>query len=260
MFGSLKKRLQEAVEKVSKTIAKEEPKETKLPSEEPILPEETPVLEETDGKKEEAKIEQEPAAEPEPMENRILEEIELKKEEIQGIKEKEEEFERIKKDQEKILPSDERMVPQKSLQELIAETPVIEQIDKRMEALEELKGKVIEEKRSLFGKITEKKLSESDIENILKELNIALLENDVAVEVAERISEEVKVELLGATVKRGRVEDTIKEALSHAMLDVMSQEKIDLRERIKTKDGPFTIMMVGFNGVGKTSTAAKLAH
>ena len=260
MFGSLKKRLQEAVEKVSKTIAKEEPKETKLPSEEPILPEETPVLEETDGKKEEAKIEQEPAAEPEPMENRILEEIELKKEEIQGIKEKEEEFERIKKDQEKILPSDERMVPQKSLQELIEETPVIEQIDKRMEALEELKGKVIEEKRSLFGKITEKKLSESDIENILKELNIALLENDVAVEVAERISEEVKVELLGATVKRGRVEDTIKEALSHAMLDVMSQEKIDLRERIKTKDGPFTIMMVGFNGVGKTSTAAKLAH
>ncbi|MBI4174654.1 MAG: signal recognition particle-docking protein FtsY [Candidatus Aenigmarchaeota archaeon] len=241
MFGSLKKRLQEAVEKVSKTIAKEEPERF-----EPV----------------------------EMTDERILEEIELKKEEIREIKEKEEEFERIKKDKEKIMTPDERMIPQKSLQELIEETPVVEQIDKRMEELEELKGKVIEEKlphaieskkaareekRSLFGKITEKKLSESDIENILKELNIALLENDVAVEVAERISEDVKVELLGATVKRGRVEDTIKEALSHAMLDVMSQERIDLKERINSKNGPFTIMIVGFNGTGKTTSLCKLA-
>lgn len=221
MFGSLKKRLQEAVEKVSKSIAKEAIREI-----EPAI-KEIPKI---------AKItpEIEPEAKPQ---------------------------------------------PEKSLQDLIEETPLDSQIDKRIAELEDLKEKVREErlpaeiiesrteteqivkeeKRSLFGRIAEKKLTESEIEKILKELNIALLENDVAVEVAERISEDVKRELAGATVKRGRVEDTIKKALAHAMLDVMSQEKIDLAERISNKDGPFTIIFVGFNGVGKTTNLCKLA-
>ena len=104
---------------------------------------------------------------------------------------------------------------------------------------------------SFLRKITEKKLSDGDIEKILKELHIALLENDVAVEVAERITDGVKKQLSGSSVKRGKVEDTIKSALSAAMLDVMQQEKIDLHALIEKKDGPFMIMMVGFNGVGK---------
>ena len=46
----------------------------------------------------------------------------------------------------------------------------------------------------------------------------------------------------------------------HAMLDVMRQEKIDLADKIGKKDGPFTIIFVGFNGVGKTTNLCKLAY
>ncbi len=255
MFGSLKKRLQEAVDKVSKSISKEEKQEEPKQDAamQPQIIEEKPAMKDIEAEKT-AKIE----------------------EKLQPERSFAEEKEIIAKKE-----------PQKSLQELIEETKPEEpkadlesHIDKKIEELEELREKVREEKlpgeivesrletervskeekRSLFGRITEKKLTESEIEKILKELNIALLENDVAVEVAERISEDVKQELSGAVVKRGRAEDVIKDALRHAMLDVMKQERIDLADRIRNKDGPFTIMFVGFNGTGKTTCTAKLAY
>lgn len=228
MFGSLKKRLKEAVEKVSKSITKEdvkeEPKEAK-----------------------EAKQEQLDSAMTSEKENAVP--------------------------VAKALEKDERSAPD-------ADTAFEQELDERIEELRELKEKVQEErlppeiaesraetevvakeeKRSFLSKITEKNLTDSEIEKIMNELNIALLENDVAVEVADRISEDVKKELVGASVKRSKVDDTIKDALKHAMLDVMKQDKIDIDKMINEKKGPFTIMFVGFNGVGKTSSLAKLAY
>ena len=226
MFGSLKKRLQEAVEKVSKTIVKD---------------------------------------------TEIERQVDRKIEELEELKEKA---------KEERLPEEPAEKSQFSLEKLIEETPLDTQIDRKIRDMEDLREKakeerlppdiaeskieteqiMREEKRSLLGKITEKRLTESDIEKILKELNIALLENDVALEVAERISNDVKKELAGAVVKRGKAEDIIKESLSHAMLDVMNQENVDLAERIEKKDGPFTIIFVGFNGVGKTTNLCKLAY
>ena len=272
MFGSLKKRLQEAVEKVSKSI-KDEPK-TEQPEEIRIEAR----------RAEEFKLPEKPA-EPE-----IREKVAEAKEAISGpiekVREAIEKIEPLAKEAAKIIPVAKEETPsagEKTLQEIIEEAKPADfekQIDRKIEELEELKEKVREEripaeivesrieteqtareeKRSLLGKITEKRLSESEIERILKELNIALLENDVAVEVAERISDDVKRELAGAIVKRGKVEDVIKEALMHAMLDVMRQEKIDLADKIGKKDGPFTIIFVGFNGVGKTTNLCKLAY
>jgi len=117
-----------------------------------------------------------------------------------------------------------------------------------------------EERKGLLRKITEKTLTPEDIEVILKELEMALLENDVSVEVAERIGSDIKKQLAGVSVRRGTVEDVIKDALRNAVVDVLSQETIDLDALIEKKEGPFTIMMVGFNGVGKTTTLAKLAN
>ena len=272
MFGSLKKRLQEAVEKVSKSI-KDEPK-TEQPEEIRIEAR----------RAEEFKLPEKPA-EPE-----IREKVAEAKEAISGpiekVREAIEKIEPLAKEAAKIIPVAKEETPsagEKTLQEIIEEAKPADfekQIDRKIEELEELKEKVREEripaeivesrietdqvlkeeKRSLLGKITEKRLSESEMERILKELNIALLENDVAVEVAERISDDVKRELAGAIVKRGKVEDVIKEALMHAMLDVMRQEKIDLADKIGKKDGPFTIIFVGFNGVGKTTNLCKLAY
>ena len=272
MFGSLKKRLQEAVEKVSKSI-KDEPK-TEQPEEIRIEAR----------RAEEFKLPEKPA-EPE-IREKVAEAKEAISGSIEKVREAIEKIEPLAKEAAKIIPVAKEETPsagEKTLQEIIEEAKPADfekQIDRKIEELEELKEKVREEripaeivesrietdqvlkeeKRSLLGKITEKRLSESEMERILKELNIALLENDVAVEVAERISDDVKRELAGAIVKRGKVEDVIKEALMHAMLDVMRQEKIDLADKIGKKDGPFTIIFVGFNGVGKTTNLCKLAY
>ncbi|MBI2076519.1 MAG: signal recognition particle receptor subunit alpha [Candidatus Aenigmarchaeota archaeon] len=108
-------------------------------------------------------------------------------------------------------------------------------------------------KKSLFGglaqKITEKKLSEGEVEKILKELRTALLENDVALDVAEKLSDEVKRALAGKSIRRGEVEKIIKESLKTSMLDVLKQEKIDIGALIKDK--PLLVVFFGFNGVGK---------
>ena len=139
-------------------------------------------------------------------------------------------------------------------------------------ALEEVKkevGEIREEKirpkaekkphRGILKRIVEKTLSESDIEDIMKELEIALLENDVAVEVAERIGADVKSVLTGHAVKRGKTEEIIRTALRDAILDVLSQERVDIEKLIEAKDGPFLVTLIGFNGTGKTTTLAKLA-
>ena len=270
MFGSLKKKLQEAVEKVSKSI-KDEPK----PQEMPAYVEEPRVRTDTE-KPKEGLPEPELAAD----EMHEQQKMEKPKETAEAIETPIKHTARAASET-KTEPEESRAAVQ-SLDKIIEETkPDFEsQIQKKIEELEDLREKVAEEKlpaeiaesrveteqivreekRSLLGKITEKKLTEGEIEKILREISIALLENDVAVEVAERISDDVKRELAGAVVKRGRVEDTINDALRHAMLGVMKQEEINIDKQIRDKDGPFTIMMVGFNGTGKTTTLAKLAH
>src|SRR3989338_4265834 len=88
-----------------------------------------------------------------------------------------------------------------------------------------------EEKRSFISKIVkkiaEKTLAKEDIESIVKNLEMALLENDTALEVAEKICDDVRHQLIGRSVKRGDVEAAVKNALREAMLNVMKQEKID---------------------------------
>ena len=263
MFGSLKKKLQKAVEKVSKSI-KDEPKEEPRQLADAEKPKEVP----------ESELAAEEIREQQKME-KVKEAVRMAEPPIKQTAKAMPET--------KIGPEEKpRTNAGQSLDEIIEKTkPNFDaQIQKKIEELEDLREKVAEEKlpaeiaesrveteqivreekRSLLGRVTEKKLTEGEIEKILREINIALLENDVAVEVAERISDDVKRELAGAVVKRGRVEDTINDALRHAMLGVMKQEEINIDKQIRDKDGPFTIMMVGFNGTGKTTTLAKLAH
>lgn len=139
--------------------------------------------------------------------------------------------------------------------------PLIEKA--KVEEVPEIIEKEPEKKSLLHGlikRVVEKKLSEGDVEPVIKELRKALLENDVALEAAEKICDETKAELLGKDVSRGKVGDSIKAALGSAILDVMQQDTIDIEDAIRNKSGPYLIMFFGFNGVGKTTTMAKIAH
>ena len=118
--------------------------------------------------------------------------------------------------------------------------------------------------RRALEKITKTELSPKKLKPILEELEISLLENDVALPVAEAICSGLLEELTG--VKVGRLSDKkafVREALRKAILQVLSpEEPPDLIRLVKAKKAegePFSILFVGFNGSGKTTTIAKMA-
>ncbi len=103
-------------------------------------------------------------------------------------------------------------------------------------------------------------LNEGDLEKSLDDLEIALLESDVAFPVAESIIGAIKHELIGAHKKIGaNTGDIVETALRNALLSVMSKEMFDFDEFIANAPKPVNIVFTGVNGTGKTTTIAKVA-
>ncbi|HML05647.1 MAG TPA: signal recognition particle-docking protein FtsY [Methanobacterium sp.] len=120
-----------------------------------------------------------------------------------------------------------------------------------------------EEKSGILSFVTQKTISQKDIEDILFELEMSLLESDVALEVAEKIINSVREDLVGKKIRRrSDVAELTKEALKKAVSEILGVETRDLKEMAKNarKTGePLKIMFVGINGTGKTTTIAKIA-
>ncbi len=106
-----------------------------------------------------------------------------------------------------------------------------------------------------------RRLSKKKVENILWDLEMILLESDVALPVAEQIQERVKERLLTSKVERGRSPgDIIEKALKDAILDVITQKTFSLVGFVESRDKPVVLMFVGVNGTGKTTAIARLVH
>ena len=92
---------------------------------------------------------------------------------------------------------------------------------------------------------------------------MALLEGDVAMDVAEQIIKSVKEDLVGRKIKRRNdVSDFTKEALKKAIeniLDIKGKDITFMIEEAKKTGEPLKIMFVGINGTGKTTTIAKIS-
>lgn len=116
----------------------------------------------------------------------------------------------------------------------------------------------------LINKITTTELKAEKLRPILSDFKLSLIENDVAVPVAEYVCEEMEKKLEGVQVKR--LEDRrkiVKENLRQVLLKILTaNERIDLLESVKKKSEtktPFVIVFVGINGTGKTTSIAKVA-
>jgi fused signal recognition particle receptor len=126
-------------------------------------------------------------------------------------------------------------------------------------------GQVEKEKDpNLLGKvrvlITDREfvISEKDIEEPLSELELVLLENDVALPVTEEIIAHVRKELTGKRRKIGeRVDTMVITALRDALLDVLG-DGFDLISYLRSHEKPVRILFTGVNGTGKTTTVAKV--
>jgi fused signal recognition particle receptor len=119
-------------------------------------------------------------------------------------------------------------------------------------------------KSGVFSFIREKTISESDVEDILWELELSLLESDVAIDVANVVVESVREDLIGKKIKRSQdIEKYTLEALQSAVskiIDIEGKSMTKMIEEKKSQGEPLIVMFVGINGTGKTTTIAKLAN
>lgn len=106
-----------------------------------------------------------------------------------------------------------------------------------------------------------RKISEKDLDDLLWELELGLLEADVALPVIEEIKASVRESLLGKRVDRQfTVEAAVKLALQNAIESVLKQSEFDFDDFIAKHEKPVVVMFVGINGTGKTTAIAKITN
>jgi fused signal recognition particle receptor len=101
-------------------------------------------------------------------------------------------------------------------------------------------------------------VSEKDISDALSELELTLLESDVALPATDAIIAHVRKSLVGKHRKIGEsVDSLVVGALKAALLEVLGHG-FDLLGYIQTHPRPVKILFTGVNGTGKTTTVAKI--
>jgi len=125
---------------------------------------------------------------------------------------------------------------------------------------QELK-KAVEQKKQI-QKISREKhpfsISKKKLDNLLWDLEIGLLESDVALPVVEEIKENVKEQL--SHIRSGSAKDVVRQALKDAISNVLLSTQVNFQNVIETHKKPAVLMFVGVNGTGKTTAIAKLCY
>ncbi len=104
-------------------------------------------------------------------------------------------------------------------------------------------------------------IEEEDLQGHLDDLELALLSSDVEMGVAQEILSGVEANLTGETRRRlSSTGNLVRDSLREALYDVISVGQFDFDERVQQADKPVVIIFTGVNGVGKTTTIAKLAQ
>ncbi|MDZ4197112.1 MAG: signal recognition particle protein [Candidatus Izemoplasmatales bacterium] len=120
-------------------------------------------------------------------------------------------------------------------------------------AFENLTGRLQMSLRRITGKA---KLTEVDIEEMMREVRLSLLEADVNFKVVKDFTSEVKELAMGEKILKGLDPgQQVVKIVNDELVKLMGNEAVlvDFRQ-----NGPTVIMMVGLQGAGKTTTAGKL--
>lgn len=102
------------------------------------------------------------------------------------------------------------------------------------------------------------------LDNLLEELEWVMLESDISSDAVSAVSDALRRELVGARLRRGAdlakvLEASLKRALRSILAAGYWDFDASIRKYVDQGDTPVVVMMVGVNGTGKTTTAAKLA-
>jgi len=141
--------------------------------------------------------------------------------------------------------------PELALPQMRPERPKEEKPQVRLSPLKAIKSFITREVE----------ISDSDVRELLENLELELLEGDVEIGVAESIRQELAQKLVGRKVDKGELDSFIRDSIRGTLLDTMTGEKdFDLLELVESKEKPVKIIFLGINGAGKTTTIAKVAN
>tara|TARA_B100000287_G_scaffold312854_1_gene296216 strand:+ start:1513 stop:2820 length:1308 start_codon:yes stop_codon:yes gene_type:complete len=103
------------------------------------------------------------------------------------------------------------------------------------------------------------------LDSLLEEMEMILLEADMGIDVIEFVLELLRAELVGNRLRKGAdLAKVLEASLKRALRSLLKSGYWDLDEtvrRLATEEtGPIVLMVVGVNGVGKTTSVAKMAH
>lgn len=244
--------------KVEKKSVKKAPKKQKIPSDEELKKEAEEIKEEVPVKFEVGELKYEPDTD----------EIREGLEELEKEKPKKGFFgkffgkkEDTEKEPEETSKSESNLETEETVESVPKKEAEESKSDKEKSETVESEAKI--EKTSFLKRFTSKlsssKLTQEHVDEIFEPLEIILLENNVALEVVDKIKENLSKELVNKEVKKSEIEKTITDSLKNSIEKVLI-EPPDLIKTIKESKKPYVIIFFGINGSGKTTSVAKLAH
>tara|TARA_B100001093_G_scaffold116976_1_gene109332 strand:+ start:9481 stop:10908 length:1428 start_codon:yes stop_codon:yes gene_type:complete len=103
------------------------------------------------------------------------------------------------------------------------------------------------------------------LDNLIEELEWVLLESDISSDAVTAVTAAIRSNLVGSRLRRGAdLAKVLEAALKRALRNILAAGYWDFDETVQSfidaGDAPVVIMLVGVNGTGKTTTAAKIAQ
>ncbi len=114
-----------------------------------------------------------------------------------------------------------------------------------------------EEKQGFFSRFR-KKLDYEKFEELFSELELILLQNNVAYEAVHSIKKSLEQQLVGNNLSEVNLEEALKIAIEKILINPPNFLE-EVKSTLKIKQ-PFVIALIGINGSGKTTTIAKLTN
>ena len=227
MFESLKSKMKSLFSRADKKLDKEKVYKEEVPEQTPVKPqtEEKPI------------VEQKPADNI-PKTEIVTETVAVEQKPVMEIPKPAEE-----------KPEEQPKLSRKELLKL-----------KKQEKIEQKQAAKESSGESIVGD-SGKKIKEDPLDEILDELEIILLEADVAYPVVEEIKAGVRENLLGKKYDRSFTLDQVVEmSVKDAVRNVLKINEFDFDEWIEKQSRPTVVMFIGINGTGKTTAIAKVAN
>ncbi|KAB3531413.1 signal recognition particle-docking protein FtsY [Alkaliphilus serpentinus] len=182
------------------------------------------------------------------------EEEEIRQEVQEGYEEIEEYEEELDEDYEEIAKEFE--VQEEEEEPVILEEEPQQQPPTKVSLFQRLKEGLAKTKQGITGKVDELIKSYQKIDDdLFDELEEILITADIGVQTTMDIIDAIKDK-----VKSEKIKDplAIKELLKEQLFEILNELSDD--EKLKIEPSPAIILVVGVNGVGKTTSIGKIAH